>query len=47
VGQHGDFAEAKKVVDEKRSKSRAACRALEQHWKKHGCRGASKTGHGG
>jgi predicted metal-binding transcription factor (methanogenesis marker protein 9) len=31
VGQHEDFAEAKKVMDEKRSKSRAACRALEQH----------------
>jgi hypothetical protein len=47
AGQHESFAEAKKVVDEKHSKLRAARQALEQHWKKHGCRGASKTGHEG
>jgi hypothetical protein len=38
TGQPEAFVEAKKAADEKRSKSRAACRALEQHWKKHGCR---------
>ena len=45
TGQHEAFAAAKKVVDEKHSKLRAARQALEQHWKKHGCRGVSKTGH--
>jgi hypothetical protein len=29
------------------SKSDAARQALEQHWKKHGCRDVSKTGHAG
>jgi hypothetical protein len=47
TGQHGGFAEAQKIVDEKRSKYRAARQGLEQHWEKHGCRGASKTGHEG
>lgn len=47
AGQFEAFAEAKKIVDEKRSKSRAACRALERHWKEHGCRSASKTGREG
>ncbi|MFZ0522918.1 MAG: hypothetical protein WAL95_17960 [Candidatus Acidiferrales bacterium] len=47
TGQHKGFAAAKKVADEKRSKARAARQALEQHWKKHRCPGAGKTGHGG
>jgi hypothetical protein len=37
AGQHEAFAEAKKVTDEKRLKSRTARQALEQHWKEHGC----------
>lgn len=44
TGQHEGFADAKKVVDEMRLKARAAREALEQHWKKHRCGGASKRG---
>jgi hypothetical protein len=38
TGQHDAFAEALNVVNEKRLKSHAARRALEQHWEEHGCR---------
>jgi hypothetical protein len=38
VGQHDDFAEAKKHTDRTHTKCRAARLALEQHWKEHGCR---------
>jgi hypothetical protein len=38
IGCHEAFAEALKVVNEKRLTSCAACRALERHWEEHGCR---------
>ena len=38
VSQHEAFAEATKIADEKRLKSRAAGQALEQHRQEHGCR---------
>ena len=38
VGQHEEFAEAKKQSDQKHTKCRIARRALEQHWEEHGCR---------
>lgn len=37
TGQREAFAEAKKVADAKRLKSRTARQALEKHWKEHGC----------
>jgi|HubBroStandDraft_1064217.scaffolds.fasta_scaffold164389_1 hypothetical protein len=38
VGQHEEFAEAKKQTDRTREKCRTAREALEQHWKQHGGR---------
>jgi len=41
VGQHEEFAKAKKHADEMSAKCRTARSALEQHWKEHGCRGSA------
>jgi hypothetical protein len=38
VGQHAEFAEAKKRTDQMHAKCRATRQALEQHWDEHGCR---------
>lgn len=37
VGRRDEFAEAKKQTDQTHAKCRDARRALEQHWKEHGC----------
>ena len=38
VGQHEEFAQAKKQTDRTREKCRTAREALERHWEEHGCR---------
>src|SRR5580700_6424922 len=38
LGQHEEFAEAKKQSDQKHTKCLIARRPLEQHWEEHGCR---------
>jgi hypothetical protein len=43
AGQHEAFAELEKSTDEARAESRAARRALEQHWEEHRCRGWSEA----
>jgi hypothetical protein len=47
VGQHEEFAKAKKHADEMSAKCRTARRVLEQHWEEHGCRARESSTDGG